>query len=72
MNFSYQNGYNIIFHKVAHKGGESATNHIKRFQNSKALKISVANGNTEDQLMQTFLDNFHKVKQSSAQIEIQK
>ena len=44
-----------------HKGGESEINYIKRFYNSKALKISVGNISSEDQLMNTFLENFQKV-----------
>ena len=40
------------------------------FQNSKALEPSVGYSNTEYQLMQNFLDNFHQVGKYSAQIAI--
>ena len=46
-------------HQVTHKGEESAINCIKSFQNAHAISISVGNSNSEDQLMHTFLDNFH-------------
>ena len=44
------------------KGGESAINYIKRFQNAQALSFSVGNSYSEDQIMHTFLDNFSKVE----------
>ena len=43
-------------------------NYIKRFQNAKALSVSVGNTYSEDQLMYTFLDNFHQSGKYSAQI----
>ena len=43
-------------------------NYIKRFQNAHALSISVGNSYSEDQLMNTFLDNFHQGGKYSAQI----
>ena len=43
-------------------------NYIKRFQNSHALLISVGNSYSEDQLMHTFLDNFHRGGKYSARI----
>ena len=49
-----------MFQQVVHKGGESATNYIKRFQNVKAVEISVGNSCTEDQLMQNFLENIQQ------------
>ena len=41
---------------------------MKRFQNSHALSVSVGNSYSEDQLMHTFLDNFHQGGKYSAQI----
>ena len=35
-------------------------NYIKKFQNAQALSVSVGNNYSEDQLMHTFLDNFHQ------------
>ena len=35
-------------------------NYIKIFQNLQALPFSVENTYSEDQLMHTFLDNFHQ------------
>ena len=35
-------------------------NYIKRFQNVEVLSFSVGNNYSEDQLMHTFLDNFHQ------------
>ena len=58
MTFDDQRRYNIMFQQVLHKGGKSAINCIKIYQNAKALKISVGNSYTEDQLMHTFLENF--------------
>ena len=43
-----------MFQQVVHKGGKSYINYIKIFQNAKALKISVGNIYTEDQLMKIF------------------
>ena len=43
-------------------------NYIKRFQNAHALSIYVVNSYLEDQLMHTFLDNFHQGGKYSAQI----
>ena len=53
---------------MTHKGGESTINYIKRFQNAHALSVSVGNSYSEDQLMHTFLDNFHQGGKYSAQI----
>ena len=41
-------------------------NYIKRFQNAQALPVSVRNSYSEDQLMHTFLDNFHQGEKYSA------
>ena len=69
MTFAYQSRYIRMFQQVVHKVGESETNYIKIFQDSKALIISVGNSYTEDQLMHTFLDNFQQGRKYSAQIE---
>ena len=53
---------------MIHKGGEFAINYIKRFLNAHVLSISVGNSYAEDQLMHTFLDNFHQGEKYSAQI----
>ena len=58
MNFADKIRYDRIFQKVTHKGGESAINYIKIFQNSQALSVSVGNSYSEDQIMHTFLDHF--------------
>ena len=42
--------------------------YIKMFQNAHALSVSVGNSYSEDQLMHTFLDNFHQGGKYSAQI----
>ena len=44
-------------------------NSIKIFQNAEALSFSVGNSYSEDQLMHTFLDNFHQGGKYSAQID---
>ena len=48
--------------------GDSAINHIKIFQNAQALSVSVGNSYSEDQIMHTFLDNFHQSGNYSAQL----
>ena len=68
MTFSDKNRYGRTFQQVTHKGGESAINYIKRFQNAHALSVSVGNSYPEDQLMHIFLDNFHQGVKYSAQI----
>ena len=68
MTFADKSRYYKTFQKVTHKGGESAINYIKRFQNAHALSVSVQNRYSEDQLMHTFLDNFHQGGKYSAQI----
>ena len=62
MNFADKIRYDRTFQQVTHKGGEYAINYIKRFQNAYALSVSVGNIYSEDQLMHTFLDNFHQGK----------
>ena len=68
MTFSDKSRYDRTFQQVTHKGGESAINYIKRFQNAYNLSVSVGNSYSEDQLMHTFLDNFHHGGKYSAQI----
>ena len=60
MTFLDKSRYDRTFQQVTHKGGESAINYIKRFQNAQALSVSVRNSYSEDQIMRTFLDNFHQ------------
>ena len=60
MIFADKSRYDRTFQQVTHKGGESAINYIKRFQNAHALSVSVGNSYSEDQLMYTFMDNFHQ------------
>ena len=66
--FADKSRYNRTFQQVTHKGGESSINYIKRFQNTHALSVSVGNSYSEDQLMHTFIDNFHQGGKYSAQI----
>ena len=60
MTFADKSIYDSTFQQVTHKGGESAINYIKRFQNAHALSVSVGNSYSEDRLMHTFLDNCHQ------------
>ena len=68
MTFADKSRYDRTFQQVTHKGGGSAINYIKRFQNAHALSVSVGNSYSEDQVMHTFLDNFHQGGKYSAQI----
>ena len=68
MNFADKSIYDRNFQQVTNKGGESAINYIKRFQNAHASSFSVVNSYSKDQLMHTFLDNFHQGGKYSAQI----
>ena len=68
MTFSDKSRYDRIFQQVTHKRGEYATNHIKRFQNSEALSVSLVNSYLVYKTMHTFLDNFHQSGIYSAQI----
>ena len=43
-------------------------NYIKIFQNAEALSVSVEKSYSEDQILHTFLDNFHQGGKYSAQI----
>ena len=54
--------------QVTHKGGESAINYIKSFQNAHALSVLLGNIYSEGQLMHTLMDNFHQGGKYSAQI----
>ena len=45
---------------MLNKGGDPEINYIKRFQNDKALEISVGYSYSEYQLMHTFLYNLHQ------------
>ena len=60
MTFADKSRYDRIFQQVTHKGGESAINYIKIFQNAQALSVSVGNSYFEDQIMHIFLDNFQQ------------
>ena len=51
--FAEKSRHDWTFQQVTHKGGESAINYIKRFQNAHAVSISVGNSYSEDQLMHT-------------------
>ena len=66
--FANKSRYDRNFQQVTHKGGGSAINYIKRFQNAHALSFSVGNRYSGDQIMHTFLDNFHQGGKYSAQI----
>ena len=68
MNFADKSRYDRIFQQVTHKGGESAINYIKRFQNAQAFSVSVGNTYSEDQIMHTFPDNFQQIGKYSAQL----
>ena len=66
--FADKSRYDITFQQVTHKGGESAINYIKIFQNAQALSVSVGNSYSEDHIMHTFLDNFQQSGKYSAQL----
>ena len=68
MTFADKSRYDRTFQQVTQKGGESDINYIKRFQNEKALSVSGGNSYSEDQIMHTFLDNFHQSEKYSAQL----
>ena len=58
MTFADKSRYDRTFQQVTHKGGESAINYLKIFQNAQALSVSVGKSYSEDQIMHTFLNNF--------------
>ena len=60
MTFADKSRYDRTFQQVTHKGGGSAINYIKGFQNAHALSVLVGSSYFEDQLMHTFMDNFHQ------------
>ena len=66
--FADKSRYDRTFQQVAPKGGESAINYIKRFQNAQAFSVSLGNSYSEDQIMHTFLDNFQQSGKYSAQL----
>ena len=68
MTFADKSRYDRTFQQVTHKGGESAINYIKIFQNAQALSVSVGNSYSEEQSMHTFLDYFHQSGKYSAQL----
>ena len=68
MNFADRSRYGRIFQQVTNKGGEYATNYIKRFHNEQALSVSVGNYYSKYQLMHTYMDNFHQGGKYSSQI----
>ena len=53
-----QSRYDRMFQQVVQKGGESKINYTTRFQNAKALKISMVNSYTEDHIIHTLLEIF--------------
>ena len=70
MTFADKSRYDRTFQQITHKGGEYAINYVKRFQSTHALSVSVGIIYSEDQLMHTFMDNFHQGGKYSAQIAI--
>ena len=68
MTFADKSRYDRTFQQVTHKGGESSINYIKIFQNVQAFSVSVGNSYSEDQIMHTFLDNFHQSGKYTAQL----
>ena len=68
MTIADKSRYDRTFKQVKHKCGESVINYIKRFQNAHASSVSVGNSYSEDQLMHTFLDNFHQGGEYSARM----
>ena len=60
MTFSGKSRYDRTFQQVTHKEREYAINYIKIFQNAHTLSVLVGNSYSENQLMHTFLDNFHQ------------
>ena len=68
MTFADKSRYDRTFQQVTHKGGGSEIKYIKRFQNKKALSVSVGNSQSEDQVIHTFMDTFHQGGKYSAQL----
>ena len=59
--------YDKLFQAVTHKHGERALNYIKRFHKDKTMAASVGNRYSEEDLMQTFVDNFQSPGKYAAQ-----
>ena len=68
MTFAYKIRYDRTFQQVTYNEGKSAINYIMRFQNAQDLSVSVGNSYCGDQIMHTFMDNFHQGGKYSAQI----
>ena len=68
LTFADEQRFDRQFQQVTQRGGESAINYIKRFQNAKSLAQSVGNTYSEEALMHMFLDNFHQAGKYSAQV----
>ena len=68
MTFSDKIAYGRIYQQATNKGEESEINYIKRFQNAQDLSVSVGNTYSGDQLMHTFMDNFHQGEKYYAQV----
>ena len=62
MTFIDKSRYDRTFQQVTHKGGKSAINYIKRFQNAQAFSVSLVNGYSKDQIMHTFRIIFIEVE----------
>ena len=58
MTYADKSRYDMIIHKVTHKGGASVMNFIKIFQNSHTLSVSVVNSYADDQIIHTFIDKY--------------
>ena len=65
--FADKKRYDNFFQAVTHKHGESALNYIKRFHKAKTMAASVGNKYSEEDLMQTFVDNFQSPGKYAAQ-----
>ena len=68
MNFDVKSRYDRICQHITYKGGKSAMNYIKGFQNTQDLSVTVGNSYSEYQLMHIFLDKFHQGGKYTAQI----
>ena len=68
MTFADKSRYDKNVQQVTHKGGGSEIYYIQRFQNAHALSVLVGNRYSDDQLMHTFMDNFHQGGTYSVQI----
>ena len=68
MTFVDKSRYDRTFQQVPYKGGESAINYIKIFQNGHNSSVLLGNSYYEDQLMHIFMDNFEQGEKCSAHI----